>query len=805
MSTSRQHTMDKFSSVIAALDAGKLPTQKQVDTTIDWILHNIVTSVESPDTAKLSETGKVLARSIEDLLIAYKKLGDNKNHDNLLQEVLWHLSEGDFADTRVEAINTDEASADLQSIRSAIHTLIHILWTNVSGEGNVLLNDFASFTRLAMADLAGAIETGAAFTKESLRQLDTQVQQGERDNLGRKRKTPEEIEQEREEDTKVKFEKTMDTTKETGSKAIGVGQEVKASAEEMVERTSIRLQETYYNICDRAQKDENYHHALSTLFNTVSKWINKSLDTATDINQSTSLESFIDDPSKEKHVLKALRGISILVERAAGGKSLDDVFAKARLCAVHVRNDEDLKKWFNDFFAHVRKSLDEPGYARSEDAYHMHQRLSERWKHLLDQDSDARRKWKEDVRALRDELRDFQQAIARDADLQRVRKAHATFGKDLAQSVGTGGQIGMQFALDQASWFWQDVFNVYASRLLHVIKNIPIPRTEYVDREIEFVLENLDISSLNLLPGHVYIRNITDVDITAPAGSQSTTTSIGTLTHIRMQAVQLALKEVSFFYRDKVATIGPKDFTGLMEFGLPQKGIDIDLKFRLIPNTPQGLMERENLGRFFKIERVEVNVAEDIGMQVKQSNHPILASVFRPVIMLYFREAISRTLEEQIRGLFDTADALAFDIGRRSEVFRDAGLGTTSSVVAAMWSEIGKLRRMEGGLLSGWRATGTGIVKDDLGGNAKIAMGAEPQILPGEKRGPLGTHAEPLAERIPGADVGGALEGATTAVERVEQAGKEGLTQVQSFKQSVEHKKREEEKRRGWQSPAFDI
>ncbi|KAG1819882.1 hypothetical protein EV424DRAFT_1539686 [Suillus variegatus] len=797
--------MDKLSSVIAALDAGKLPTQKQADAAIDWTLQNIIASVESPDAGNISESGEVLARGIQDLLIAYNKLGDNKNHDNLLQQVLWHLSEGDFADMRVEGIDTDKASADLQSIRSTIRALLHILWTNASDEATVLLNDFASFARLAMADLAGDIETGAVYTKESLRELDTGVRQGERDNLGRKRKSPEEIEREREQDTRAKFENTMDAAKETGSKAIGVGQEVKASAEEAAERTRIRLQQTYYNICERAQKDEDYHHAISTLFNIVSKWINKSLDTATDINESTSLESFIDDPSKEKHVLKALHGIRTLVERVAGGKSLDDVFAKARLCAVHVRNDEDLKSWFNDFFAYVRKSLHEPAYARSEEAHRMLQQLAERWKQLLDQDSNAGRKWKEDVRALRHKLRDFQQAIARDADLQRVRKAHAMFGKDLAQSVGTGGRIGMQFALDQASWFWQDVFNVYAPRLLSVIKDIPTPRTEYVDNEIEFVLENFDISSLSLLPGHVYIRNITDVDITAPAGSQSTTTAIGTLTHIRMQAVQLALKEVSFFYRDKVAIVGPKDFTGLIEFNLPPKGIDIDLKFVLIPNTPQGLKERERLGRFFKIERVEVNVAEDINMQVKQSNHPILASVFRPVIMLRFREAISRTLEEQIRGLFDTTDALAFDIGRRSEVFKDAGLGSTSSVVAAMWSEIGKLRRMEGGLLSGWRATGTGIVKDDLGGNAKIAMGAEPQILSGEKRGPLGTRAEPLAERIPGADVGGALEGATTTVERVEQAGKEGLKQVQSFKQSVEHKKREEEKRRGWQSSAFDI
>jgi hypothetical protein len=208
----------------------------------------------------------------------------------------------------------------------------------------------------------------------------------------------------------------------------------------------------------------------------VSKWINKSLDTAADVNQATSLDTFIEDPTEEKHLYRALKGMRTLVERAASGKSLDDVFAKVRVCAVDVRSDQDLKAWFNNFFEHVRKSLDQPGYARSEEARERHQQLGERWKDLLNNDSDVGRKWKEDVHGLGRELRAFQNAITKDPDLQRVRKAHAQFSKDLAQSAGMGGQMGMQFAFDQASWFWQDMFNVYAPRILSVIKDIPIPR-----------------------------------------------------------------------------------------------------------------------------------------------------------------------------------------------------------------------------------------------------------------------------------------------------------------------------------------
>lgn len=64
---------------------------------------------------------------------------------------------------------------------------------------------------------------------------------------------------------------------------------------------------------------------------------------------------------------------------------------------------------------------------------------------------------------------------------------------------------------------------------------------EYVDSEVEFVPENLDISTLRLLPGHIYMSSITDVDITARGGLPK---PLGTLTHIRLQALQLTLRSI---------------------------------------------------------------------------------------------------------------------------------------------------------------------------------------------------------------------------------------------------------------------
>lgn len=277
---------------------------------------------------------------------------------------------------------------------------------------------------------------------------------------------------------------------------------------------------------------------------------------------------------------------------------------------------------------------------------------------------------------------------------------------------------------------------------------------------------------------------------------------MGTLTHIRMQALQLTLKEVSFYYKDKVATVGPSEFTGILEFTLPTQGLDVDFKFRLIPNTPLGLKERERDQRFFKVERVDVHLAENITFEVKESNHPILATVFKPVLISRFREALEKTLEEQIRGIFDLADGIAFDVSNRAEVFEDTGLGRGAAIAAAVWSEIGRLRRMEGGLLGGWKATGTGIIKEGLPGDAKLAMGAEPQILPGEKKGPLGTHAVPISERP---EFKGIVESGATVKENIKQATREGAGKVQSFKETVRRKASEEKRSAGWNSHAFDL
>lgn len=249
--------MDKASSVLAALDAGKLPSTQQLNQFIDWLDHVGIASIEPMSSTNLSSQGRLLAKRVRQVLEAYKKLGTNKNGefslalfrcfsfsagDNILQEAIWHLTQGDL---ETSGIDSDQAKADLAALRQALRTLLSIIWTSLSSESGSLITDFASFTRLSLADAAELIESSAASAKESLRNIEQGVQKGERTSItGRDKKRVED----EAEDVKVQWEHGMDAVKGAGDSVIDASRNVSSSVKEVSERTSNRVHDAYLKV-----------------------------------------------------------------------------------------------------------------------------------------------------------------------------------------------------------------------------------------------------------------------------------------------------------------------------------------------------------------------------------------------------------------------------------------------------------------------------------------------------------------------------------------------------------------------------
>ncbi|KAK0187121.1 hypothetical protein F5146DRAFT_1105014 [Armillaria mellea] len=794
--------MEHVTSTLAALNAGKFPSQEQLNGFIDWIKTNVLSQMEA---GRLSSQGRVLVKHVGSILDAYKTLGLNKNSDDLLQDAIWHLSQGDMSTAMPsDAIDNDQASAETNKIRKALQKLLQIAGTSISTEGSFILRDFTSFARSSLADAAEVLEDQAGRAKDNLRELEHDVQDGKRDARGRDKERMEE----EEEDVKVKFEHTMDSPKDTGSTVIGAGQDAREKTEKLADRTGNGLQDSFHRVCERAQNDEEYCSAVNTLLDTVEIWLSRTRETVT-----ADLDAFIHDTMLDEHVSKALKQLQTLVERFANNQSLDDLLNKVKQCVIHVCEDQDLQRWFQEIFQAIRKMVNDAGYMRSEELKRTKKDLRMRWKNfLVDESSD----WKTDYEVFKKELNDFELALSQDNDMERLRNAHVQLGKAIEEGlveIGSVAKTGLEAAMDEVLWFWRDLFQVYIPRALTVMKGVPIPRMEYVGNDMELMLENLDISSFNVQPSHIYIRNITDVDINTVSTNAPTRTAIGTLTHIRVQAIQLALDKVSFFYRDKRASVGPSDFSGIVTFTLPPRGIDLDLKLRLIPVNQEAepkrgtnIKERELNRAFHVVEQARVEITEDIDLSITESNHPMLLSMFKPIFSLRFREALERSLSEQIKGVFEWVDGIAWDVSQRAEVFADGGMGAGNALSAAVWSELGRLRRMSGG----WQAigTGTGMVVEGEKGEA-FAVGAEPQILCGEKKGSVGTASASLKDRLGGGveteDAQAVKEVGRQVKEEAKGVAVEGKRQLQSFMQRVEEMTEQEKKTSGWRSAAFNI
>lgn len=71
--------MNKTSSVLAALDAGKLPSTQQFNLFFDWLIDVGITNIEPSSQGDLSSQGRVLANDLRRILDAYKTFLNDKN------------------------------------------------------------------------------------------------------------------------------------------------------------------------------------------------------------------------------------------------------------------------------------------------------------------------------------------------------------------------------------------------------------------------------------------------------------------------------------------------------------------------------------------------------------------------------------------------------------------------------------------------------------------------------------------------------------------------------------------------------
>merc|ERR1712225_93240 len=190
---------------------------------------------------------------------------------------------------------------------------------------------------------------------------------------------------------------------------------------------------------------------------------------------------------------KAEADLLLLIQRWANGTSTDDLFDSINNIYRDADQDPELKSWFKNINAYVRKCLKQQGYILEDAA-------TEEWNALYDRGNFLLR---DRYRNHTDRVVDEVKFLADQFDKDPVNKRFAESIQKLFNDLGNDENGKPTFKPHLV----KDLTDVIIPGVFESVRYVPVPRIEYSDPMMDAVIENLVIESDNLMPNVLEIAN----------------------------------------------------------------------------------------------------------------------------------------------------------------------------------------------------------------------------------------------------------------------------------------------------------
>ncbi|TFK41696.1 hypothetical protein BDQ12DRAFT_625737, partial [Crucibulum laeve] len=348
---------DKLVDILVVLNAGKLPSQEQINHLLRFLLKSDLlqddaTTKVMQGTGPASEKGRKVVRGVHNVAQALLQFGMEKNDDDKFQDLIFQLSQIEGVPVRVDvdpafgaagkamdagkagasqlredAPSTNEIASDLAIFTHVLRTLFHTFLT--SSIFRLLLVDAMDIARELVAHVAVDIERAAVVVKdaaEEVRETAAGVEQrAKEDNL----KTDGGVEK-----LKGKGRDVLEGMLEGGRNVHDEWEEVGREVEQDAKTKLIqRLQE----IMHRAQQDPStrkaihamllligkYADKLSTLSSTASSTLSSASPSSTYPPQPYPTTSSSGIGITSPYLSRALSDLKVLLERLGRVQSID--------------------------------------------------------------------------------------------------------------------------------------------------------------------------------------------------------------------------------------------------------------------------------------------------------------------------------------------------------------------------------------------------------------------------------------------------------------------------------------------------
>ena len=414
----------------------------------------------------------------------------------------------------------------------------------------------------------------------------------------------------------------------------------------------------------RLQGTEQYQQAMRTLLSIIRSHIKESLsalEPSISIEPSTST-SAQPLPRKPPSPLSLL--LPLLEPFTGGHSSLDPLRATSNSLLSHFSTSNpsstphSLRQLFSTFDTFLSQVLLHPDYLGSNKANRTIGELHDSFTSLGSDHPEFYR----DLQAFFGSLLDTLGKIGSDEYLTRFGKASLDLGLALEGWVQAAGKTAVLAASGEGvGALWGDIVEWLAPRVLGIVQEIPLPRIEFKNSQVEGAIESPTLISSSLVPSRVTVKNSTSLTYLPTLGrtkqdiplldssplplskerSWNERTSYSTRTSIEVTGLRLEVLDVGYYV--KVNT-GIPCFPHITESGLldlhfgshPEGGMSFSLDTSSLPQSQESL--------FKMLESSNVDLRR-FDVRPHATDHPWLMFFLRPVL----RTAVRKAVEVEVR------------------------------------------------------------------------------------------------------------------------------------------------------------
>ncbi|ETI21577.1 hypothetical protein G647_07924 [Cladophialophora carrionii CBS 160.54] len=657
--------------IFQAFSNGKVPSNKQIDVALNSALS---TKFLSSPSSKLSSEGRELVADLREVIRQAQHLLLSKNEGNLLQEFIWDTQNLDGSNASLPNAPTDKDTARQHGDQAldGLKTLGRLVLSN--GQFRKLLSDAVVLMRDVAGDAAQNVAGKVNPSEDRLNQIDDPAEDNtwhdvpdlSRENIRNQARdtfnknsplsrddvreaanqgtdtaqqhpsqdnreagvsglqnaadhlqsrADQNIPDERKEDAKKAKNATAQRTKNYANKKF---------PQERRDQTIWRLKKMVVEI----QGHSDYRQAIDTLLSLAEEYGGHAN------NLTSQTAGTVKGAHGDNRLQSAEANLKTLIERFANYTSTDDFFDALNTIYRDADRDPELKDWFKAVDRYIRRCLQEQGYILQDEATDEYNRLHDHGRFLLrDRYRDHTDRILDEVKFLADQ---FDQDPQNKAFGDAVQKLFLDLGND------ESGKATFKPHLIK------DITEVIIPEIFENTRYIPIPRIEVSDPMIDAVVENLVIESDNLFPNVLEFGS----DNYFRMGRKGVSNKRDNKVTIAGSGVQMDLRDVAYYIKKKQGFPSITD-KGVMDIFLGGEGFSFKISARNATASDRT--------HFVAVDKVDVTI-KNLSVKIKQSNHKLLFTIAKPLLLKVMKPVIQKVLEKQIKDTFTKADAFAYSV-----------------------------------------------------------------------------------------------------------------------------------------------